>query len=590
MARGRMTLQAWRIAFYLEGHQWLNSLKRTLQNPIGLMGVIIALIAVMGGLWFYFQYYLYRRPLQPSEAIWVDISSPERLLVSQLMLVAIAFLHLLIALVITGFRPYQFLRAFSASDLHFLFATPLNSWRLIRAILLMRATITLGIWIPIYLVSAIAMASQIIPVLIRDYIEQLRSGAWLLIGYWVLRYVQGLFFEFFSFYWALMLRRRPRLRWLMLVIACLWLGLLILAVVSGARIAIAHGMDRLSVLAYALNWLPTQILSLPARATADAVLSVVHGWTPAMGIMLMLWVTGCIWLARYLTRHSAEIVDMIAIGVQLGAGAKAGESEEGIPHTVRQILEQARQKGTEGFRTPAWLDHWQPGGVYALLWRDLIINFRTTPAWMAVFGLIVLIGIMAAMPLLAKHAVRSPIDDSTIVLISQLIPFLFIILSIIEYTRQYKIYQYFDITRSLPFTAEQQVRYYTIFTVSAICVPFLLPACVSGLLIYPKIWYLWLGSLPLLVSYTLSVVLLSFVGDLLTAQPYLTPVETVFSAIRGFAILILAIVGFAVFWLALSLGAWFPLIALLIGLICLPGQLYLLQVAAELWRNYTPLV
>jgi hypothetical protein len=580
-------LRAWQVALYLEGCRWFNSLKRTLQNPIGLLASIIALLVVVVLSWGYLQYQLYWRKLEPSESIWLDTSSRERLLVSLFFLIMITVLHLCVVLVWHGFRPYQFIREFSESDLHFLFATPLNSWQLIRALLLMRATVALGIAIPLYLVVALILAVQVAPVLVRDYIEQLRSGVWLLLGYWLLRYEQGLFFEFFNFYWALVLRRRPWCRWLILAAVGLWLLLLIIAMVGGGLIAYARGARRIEVLEHALNWLPTQLLSLPARASADAVLAIFTGWTPAMGIMMVLWATGCLWLAWYLAHHSREIVDLIATGVQLGAGKQRTESEM-IPFAVRVLLEQASRQGNTGFCTPAWLERWQPTGIKALLWRDLVLTFRKTPAWLIILSfmgfMLLLVGILFGI----KRFAQIPIDSRIVVFATNALA-LFLVVTASASLWQQQPDAYFDLTRSLPFSAEQYILYCLITAMLEIVFVLLLPLGVIGLLAYPGAWYMWIGNLILMVSYALSALLLSLVGGLLTAQPYLKPVESVFSLLRGFIFLVLLIVGASVYWLALGLGIWFPLIALLIAFASLPVQLYLSQQAVALWRDYTPL-
>jgi hypothetical protein len=581
-------LQVWRVALYLEGCRWLNSIKHTLQNPIGLLGSIIALLVVIGLAWGYLYYQLYWRKPEPGEAAWIDVSSHERLQMSLLFLIIVSMVHLWLAIVLHGFRPYQFIREFSESDLHFLFATPLNSWRLIRALLLVRATVALGIAIPLYLVLAIMLAVNIVPVLVRDYIEQLWTGAWLLLGYWVLRYVQGLFFEFFSFYWALILRCRPWCRWLLLTAVCLWLLLLIGAMVGGGLIASARGASRVEALEYALNWLPTLLLSLPARATADAVLAIFTGWTPVMGIMVVLWAAGCLWLAQHLMRHSREIVDLVATGVQLGAGAQSGEPS-GIPFAVRRLLERSSRRDDTGFRTPAWLERWQPTGIKALLWRDLVLDFRKTPAWLVILTLIATIPAIAGMLFGIKQSAQVAIDNRIVVFVMNLFALIFTTSMIWESSPWRKPNAYFDTTRSLPFSAEQHIQYLLVVAMLEIALWLLLPIGTAGLLIYPQVWYMWLGSLLLMASYTLSAILLGLVGELLTAQPYLGPVKGVFGVMRGLILLVLLIVGVGVYWLALGLGIWFPLFALLIGLISLPAQLYLMRQAVELWRNYTPL-
>jgi uncharacterized membrane protein len=52
--------------------------------------------------------------------------------------------------------------------------------------------------------------------------------------------------------------------------------------------------------------------------------------------------------------------------------------------------------------------------------------------------------------------------------------------------------------------------------------------------------------------------------------------------------LVLFVVGMGVYWLALSAGVWFPLLALLLALASLPLQYAHYQRAVALWRDYTP--
>jgi hypothetical protein len=349
------TWQAWRVAFYLEACRWRNSLRRSLQNPIGLAVSILALVFVVGLAWALLPQYYWMQPNDPLQRIWFEASPEERLQMALPQLLIVSALQLSGVVVLFGFRPYQFLREFSESDLHFLFATPVPSWRLMRALLVLRATLSLGILIPVYFMVALLLAGRMFPVLVLDYLEQLRAGAWLLIGYWVLRYLQGLFFEFFRFYWALRLRERPWLRWVVLAAVGVWWLLMVGAVVAGWLIAESRGIRGAARAEYALNWFPAWLLTLPARAVADAVLAIFEGWTLAMGVMMALWAAGCLWLATRLTRDSRRIVDLVAVGVQLGAGKQTDEAGE-VPHAVRIQLEQATraQFRPASARPPCW--------------------------------------------------------------------------------------------------------------------------------------------------------------------------------------------------------------------------------------------
>lgn len=588
MAIQQATWQAWRVAFYLEGCRWRNGVRRSLQNPIGLAVSILVLVFVMGLAWVFLPQYYWMQPNDPSHRIWLEATPHERLQMALPRLLIVSALHLSGVVVLLGFRPYQFLREFSESDLHFLFATPVPSWRLMRALLVLRATLSLGILIPVYFMVALLLAGRMFPVLVLDYLEQLRAGAWLLIGYWVLRYLQGLFFEFFRFYWALRLRERPWLRRVVLAAVGVWWLLMVGAVVAGWLIAESRGISGAARAEHALNWFPAWLLTLPARAVADAVLAIFEGWTPAMGIMMALWAAGCLWLATRLTRDSRQIVDLVAVGVQLGAGKQTDEAGE-VPHAVRIHLELATRAKQTDFRTPTLLARWSPTGVRALLWRDLVLACRQMPVWMHILVLVVCSLLALGILLFFKLAAKAPVDARFVVFSVYLFGLIFLP-NALENVSWRKPNAYYDSIRSLPFSAEQHIRYLVLASWLEVVLLLFVPFSAPGLVVYSEVWYLWLGSLVLMASYALNAVLLSLIGSLLTAQPYLEVVEGAFSTLWSVGMLALFVVGMGVYWLALSAGVWFPLLALLLALASLPLQYALYQRAVALWRDYTPFV
>jgi len=586
VATQQATWQAWRVAFYLEGCRWRNGVRRSLRNPIGLLTSVLALALVAALVWAFLPQAYWIQPSDPSQRIWLEATPHERLQMALPQLLIVSASHLSGVVVLLGFRPYQFLREFSESDLHFLFATPVPSWRLMRALLVLRATLSLGILIPVYFMVALLLAGRMFPVLVLDYLEQLRVGAWLLIGYWVLRYLQGLFFEFFRFYWALRLRERPWLRWVVLAAVGVWWLLMVGAVVAGWLIAESRGISGTARAEHALNWFPAWLLTLPARAVADAVLAIFEGWTPAMGIMMALWAAGCLWLATRLTRDSRRIVDLVAVGVQLGAGKQTDETDE-VPYAVRIQLEQATRAKQTDFRTPTLLARWSPTGVRALLWRDLVLACRQMPVWMHILvlvgGSLLALGIL----LFFKLAAKAPVDARFVVFSVYLFGLIFLP-NALENVSWRKPNAYYDSIRSLPFSAEQHIQYLVLASWLEVVLLLFVPPSASGLVVYSEVWYLWLGSLVLMASYTLNAVLLNLIGSLLTAQPYLGVVQGAFSTLWSVGMLALFVVGMGVYWLALSAGVWFPLFALLLALASLPLQYALYQRAVALWRDYTP--
>ncbi len=369
----KQTLQ---VALYLETRQFINSLRRSLQNPVGLIGGLIALIVIIIIAIFYLQFQLYERPIRQSEAFMLKLSTQERTLSLLIILTGALFLRLMISVVAIAFKPYGFTQFVSETDLHYLFTTPLNSWRLYRTLILVRSISGAGVGFLLSVLLLILGGAQVAPVLMRDYVTQLQAGAWLLVGYYVLTYVRGTFFEFFGMWCALNLRRNPLLRWWMVGFVVVWTLLVVLAFVGGWILAEARGAARIEVVEYAFNWFPTLILTLPARAAADALLAVVIGWTPALGTMILVWSAGTLWLSRFLTRHSKELLDLVAIVNQLDAGSGG----DNLPLAVRQQIE-GTEPHQKQYRTPALLERWQPRGIWALLWVDMLITLRTTPFW-----------------------------------------------------------------------------------------------------------------------------------------------------------------------------------------------------------------
>jgi hypothetical protein len=348
-----------------------------------------------------------------------------------------------------------------------------------------------------------------------------------------------------------------------------------------------HLLDGVARAEYALNWFPAWLLTLPARAVADAVLAIFEGWTLAMGVVMALWAAGCLWLALRLTRDSRRIVDLVAVGVQLGAGKQTDETGE-VPYAVRIQLEQATRAKQTDFRTPTLLARWSPTGVRALLWRDLVFACRQTPVWISALTLIAFLPMVLGLLFGAKQQfAKAGIDARLIVFIANFFG-LFFLASALGHASSRQPNAHYDMTRVLPFSAEQHIQYLVLASWLEGVMLLLLPVSAAGLVVYSEVWYLWLGSLILMASYALNAVLLNLIGSLLTAQPYLEVMRGAFGTLWSVGTLVLFVVGMGVYWLALSTGVWFPLFALLLALASLPLQYALYQRAVALWRDYTP--
>ncbi len=573
----KQTLQ---VALYLEMRQFINSLRRSLQNPVGLVGGLITLIVIVVIVIFHLKFQLYERPLQQSETFLLELSTQERTLSLLIILTGVLFLRLMISVVAIAFKPYGFTQFVSETDLHYLFTTPLNSWKLYRTLILVRSIAGAGVGFLLSVLLLILVGVQVAPILMRDYVTQLQAGAWLLVGYYVLTYVRGTFFEFFGMWYALNLRRNPLLRWWVVGFVVVWTLLVVLAFVGGWMLAEARGAARIEVVEYAFNWFPTLILTLPARATADALLAVVIGWTPALGTMILLWGAGALWLSRFLTRYSKELLDLVAVVNQLDAGSV----EDNLPLAVRQQIE-GTEPHQKQYYTPALLERWKPKGIWALLWVDMLITIRTTPVWQWVLGLplssLLAFGGLYTLKVANLFSLeRNPFFMGAIYII-----LLIFLLANIENMKLLND----DRIRVLPFSSKQIVMVYLLSGL-LLFFYFALPLSIAGLLFYPSMWYLWLSYLVLTTSFTVTGNLLSLIYALLTEQPYLDTVIVILENIRLVVVVGVLLIGGVLMWLISLLGVLSILVAPLIVLCCVPLQMYLFNLAVELWRSYTPMV
>ncbi len=141
----------------------------------------------------------------------------------------------------------------------------------------------------------------------------------------------------------------------------------------------------------------------------------------------------------------------------------------------------------------------------------------------------------------------------------------------------------------LPFSSKQIIMVYQL---SGLLLFFYcaLPLSIAGLLFYPSMWYLWLSYLVLTTSFTVTGSLLSLIYALLTEQPYLDAVAVILENIRLVVVVGVLLIGGVLMWLISLLGVLSILVAPLIVLCCVPLQMYLFNLAVELWRSYTPMV
>lgn len=359
-----------RVLVYLSARVLINSFQRAFSNPLRAMLILFVLALVLcgwgGSILGIIVGSSVRTP--PPTAL---SRPPEQVLDSSIVsMFLIHWLYVVFTLVPAVWRSPHILVV--ESDVHYLFTTPLKPLALFRGIILIRG-----------LLGAIAFLLLLIFYLFTIGGASLRSlmqaqlpteSPWLILLYplmYLLMFATAVLGSI-AIETLEVAGRSVRKWWVRGLIGWVVLSLLL---VVGRFIYLQRGMPRTIVPAHeVLDWLPVYLVLLPVRALADAALVLYTGFTPAIGVGLLFWLGGVLLGNAVLVRHQRWLYE---VGAFLARGASLARSAQQDPlgTYLRRKAEAAAHKL---FKTPALLQRWTPRGVWALLWRDLLISWRAS--------------------------------------------------------------------------------------------------------------------------------------------------------------------------------------------------------------------
>lgn len=298
------------------------------------------------------------------------------------------------------FRPITLL--FQESDVHYLFTTPLQALSLFRGLLLMRGllgAVALFFMLAAYILLMGGRTTMRAFVTLEPVV-----GSWALLSYPILYLLAFTGLLMVSVVLALreLQGRSVRRYWVMAVLG--WMGLTLMLVGWRFYGVWKAGSGFSVALAQAADWTPVAILLIPVRCLADSALVLYHGWTPVMLWGALFWGALVWWGNRELVRHQGWLYELGAELARLGGKVRRARQDPIRAHMERAV-ERAQQKPV---RTLRWLERWTPKGVWALLWRDLLITWRAS-GWVNLLTVAVLaLAPLGLMWLAARDGDTSP--------------------------------------------------------------------------------------------------------------------------------------------------------------------------------------
>ncbi len=500
-----------RVLLFLTLRVLVNSFRRAFGNPLRA----ILTIAVLG---FFFCGWgsallgaLFDSSFRPNRPPEMPFDVSALLNRTQVVIVILHWVYLVLGIFPSFLRPMlNFL--VQESDVNFLFPTPLRPLSLFRGLILIRglfgALVFLGLLV-LYVVffgggSVRALATTTTPVV----------GTWALLIYPIFYLTITTSALLGGVIVMMMEEPLPKLRRWLLAGMIGWSAVSVALVGGRALQLISEEVAVIEALRQAIDWMPAYVWLLPIRGLADAGLVLYNGFTPAMGVGFGFWLVLLLFLNRVMVQNADRLYEVGAQMARFGARSRTAQAAP-----IQAYYERAAERASKRpLRTPRWLERWAPQGVWALLWRDLLISWRAS-GW-ANLLVLVMVGAVPIGTMIAISQIASPERvGNTLRLIFILIQtMVLLVLSIGTYYSMVDLLRRVDFQKPLPLSPRAVVLVESLPTVLLFGLVEVVVVLVATVL-YPYDWLYWLFGGWGLVSWLLVLQLAVMVLALANPDP-----------------------------------------------------------------------
>ena len=569
-----------RVLLFLTVRVMVNSFRRAFENPLRAVLTILVLIFIVCG-WGSALLAMLIEPPRPPRA---PIPALDPTVALGRSMVIVLGLH--IAYIVLGLLPSfsrGWLSYFVEGDVHFLFPTPIKPLTLFRGLLLVRGAIGIAALMLMLIIYLILLGGRSMRQLAMVATPQ--AGSWSLLAYPLLFLVMSLALLWLGVAIRLMEMERPR------VLTWFWVGIVSWALV-GVGLVVGRawflvqqaGQPTFAALQASIEWLPAMLWLLPARSLSDAMLVVYQGWTPAIGLGLLFWLGVLLWADRCIVREAGRLYELAAFMAQRSSRlrmARGDPMQAAYQRALERMSERARP-----VRTLRWLERWTPRGVWALLWRDLLLSWRLQ-GW----GLVLMLLLLVAIPTVPLALMRYLIEKDSLGAAKAIYLMMqYTIMLMMAFGSYYGIVDLLrrvELQKPLPFSSREVVLVESLPIALLVLVMQLMVAMIA-ILLFPQAWGFWLGMGLVVASFAPVLQMAMWMLALLNPDPNDYTQRLVLGLLM-FPVLVLAgLPGGLILLLGLILKLPLALIALLTVLANLSVGAMFVAINSRLYEQFSP--
>jgi hypothetical protein len=569
-----------RVLLFLTVRVMVNSFRRAFENPLRAVLTILVLIFIVCG-WGSALLGMLIEPVRPPRTP-AHLLDPTVALRRSMVIV----LGLHIAYIVLGLLPSfsrGFFSYFVEGDVHFLFPTPIKPLTLFRGLLFVRGAIGIAALMLMLIIYLILLGGRSMRQLAMVATPQ--AGSWSLLAYPLLFLVMSLALLWLGVAIRLMEMERPR------VLTWFWVGLVSWALVGVGLVAgrawflvQQAGQPPFAALQASIEWLPAMLWLLPARSLSDAMLVVYQGWTPAIGLGLLFWLGVLLWADRCIVRESGRLYELAAFMAQRSSRLRLARSDP-VRAAYQRALERMSERARP-VRTLRWLERWTPRGVWALLWRDLLLSWRLQ-GW----GLVLMLLLLVAIPTVPLGVMRYCIEKDSlgaakaIYLMMQYT--MMLMMAFGSYYGIVDLLRRVELQKPLPFSSREVVLVESLPTALLVLAIQLMVALIV-ILLFPQAWGFWLGMGLVVASFAPVLQMAMWMLALLNPDPNDYTQRLVLGLLM-FPVLVLAgLPGGLILLLGLLLKWPLVLIALLTVVANLSVGALFVAINSNLYEGFSP--